>query len=117
MHYGGEEHNSKTAHLAKGTVKLLSSSGYSLSVWLAWSCVPVLVTDRRAMQSRPTQGRPGEEEEKRGKGTALLGLGRVELSSVKAIDESDKADSWLPTEPQQRFKTKATRSRYSTAVN
>lgn len=46
----------------------------------------------------------------------LLGLGRVELSSVKAM-KVPRPTSWLPTEPQQRFKTKATRSRCSTAVN
>lgn len=46
----------------------------------------------------------------------LLGLGRVELSSVKAMKVT-RPTSWLPTEPKQRFETKATRSRYSTAVN
>jgi hypothetical protein len=40
----------------------------------------------------------------------------VELSSVKAM-EVTRPTSWLPTEPKQRFKTKATRSRYSTAIN
>lgn len=32
--------------------------------WLSWPCVPVLVTDRRAKQSRPSQGKTREEENK-----------------------------------------------------
>lgn len=85
--------------------------------WLWRSCVPVLVTDRRAMQGKPGQGKTRRrQEEKKRERAVLLGLGRVELSSVKAMKVTRPTSS-LPTEPKQRFKTKATRSRYSAAVN
>lgn len=33
--------------------------------WLSWSCVPVLVTDRRAMQGEPGQGKTRRGKEKK----------------------------------------------------
>lgn len=84
------------------------------ALWCSWSCVPVLATDRRGLQSKPSQGRKQAGRKRERSGAAGIGTGGIEFGQS---EESDQADRLLPTEPRQRFKTQSDRSRNSAATD
>lgn len=85
---------------AGGSIKLTLAM-----LWCSWSGIPVLLTDRRALQSKPGRGK--RQARRKGKEAVPAGIGTGGIEFGQS-DESDQADSWLPTEPKQRFKTRAT---------